>query len=195
MSITLENKGSLRAFPSVASMSNMSEMSAASVETQDEQSADEVREAKEATLASDRGEFIEGVEQGKFVGTKIANALGDVAGEVREAALSVGRAALSDLTDKARGAACAEALLGYLTGQGACEPMSHGEDNTHGAAIALYAHAAQLFYDDAGKVEAIKRIVEALRSVRDAGAFIGARAIGNLAADVREAAIAMLGEL
>ena len=195
MSITLENKGSLRAFPSVASMSNMSEMSAASVETQDERSADEVREAKEATLASDRGEFIEGVEQGKFVGTKIANALGDVAVEVREAALSVGRAALSDLTDKARGAACAEALLGYLTGQGACEPMSHGEDNTHGAAIALYAHAAQLFYDDAGKVEAIKRIVEALRSVRDAGAFIGARAIGNLAADVREAAIAMLGEL
>ena len=62
-------------------------MSAASVETQDERSADEVREAKEATLASDRGEFIEGVEQGKFVGTKIANALGDVAGEVREAAL------------------------------------------------------------------------------------------------------------
>ena len=184
--ITLERRGRI---PSVASMSSMS---CASVETVDERSEDEVREAKEATLASDREAFVSAVRRGEFIGTTLARALGDVSADVREAALMVGRAALSDVTDKTSGGECVDAFSAYLTERGGSEPTSRGEDHTRGAAIALYAHAAQLFCDDAGKLAAIERIVEALRCVRDAGAFVGARAVGNLAADVRDAAIAML---
>lgn len=65
----------------------------------------------------------------------------------------------------------------------------------YGVVIVLYVYVVQLFYDDVGKVEVIKRIVEALRSVRDAGAFIGVRVIGNLVVDVCEVVIVMFGEL
>lgn len=200
MSITLENKGRI---PSVASMTNMSEISAASCETVDERSSEEVREAKEAMLASDKRAFATSASSGKFISTHVASGLGDVAEEIREAALMVGRAALSELksgggggdADAATGRACADALGAFMEACGASEPASHGEDHTRGGAMALYGHAGQLFYDDAGKIAAIEKIVEALKSVKDAGAFIGARAIGNLAADVREAACGMIDGL
>lgn len=62
MFIMFENKGLFCVFLFVVSMFNMLEMFVVSVEMQDEWLVDEVREAKEATFASDRGEFIEGVE-------------------------------------------------------------------------------------------------------------------------------------
>ena len=129
--ITLERRGRI---PSVASMSSMS---CASVETVDERSEDEVREAKEATLASDREAFVSAVRRGEFIGTTLARALGDVSADVREAALMVGRAALSDVTDKASGGECVDAFSAYLTERGGSEPTSRGEDHTRGAAIAL----------------------------------------------------------
>ena len=193
MSITLERRGRI---PSVHSMSNMSEISCASIETADERSAEEVAEAKEALLASDRGEFVDAVRSGKLISSKCAIGLGDVSEDIRDAALSVGRAALSEVSDKEGvGRACVEALSTYLTGQGACEPTSHSEDHTHGGILAFYGHAAQLFEDDEGKVRAMTNMVAALKNVRDAGAFIGARALGNLAMDSKDAAIAMVGDL
>ena len=176
-------------------MSNMSELSCASAETADERDAETVREVVAQTLAVDKRAFTRDLASGKFVGTSTCGALGDVAAEVREAALMVGRAALSDERDAETGKLCVASLLAYLQGQGSNQPTSHAEDHTHGGAIALYGHAAQLFCDASGKAEAIKHIVAALRNVRDAGAFIGARAIGNLATDVREEAIGMLAEL
>lgn len=78
----------------------MSEISCASIETADERSAEEVAEAKEALLASDRGEFVDAVRSGKLISSKCAIGLGDVSEDIRDAALSVGRAALSEVSDK-----------------------------------------------------------------------------------------------
>ena len=91
--ITLERRGRI---PSVASMSSMP---CASVRRWTSARRMEVREAKEATPRKDEA-FVSAVRRGEFIGTILARALGDVSADVREAALMVGRAALSDVTDK-----------------------------------------------------------------------------------------------
>ena len=164
-------------------MGNMSEISFASVETADERDAKEIKDAVSSMLASDKAMFVKELTEGKFAATAICHGLGDVASEVREAALMVGRAALSEVDGD--GSKYVEALEAYLQSQCGGEPGSHAEDNTSGGIIALYGHAAQVFCDDEGKVRAIEKIVSALSGVKDNGAFIGARSIGNLAADVR----------
>ena len=171
-------------------MGNMSEISFASAETADERDAEEIKDAVSSMLASDKAMFVKELTEGKFAATAICHGLGDVASEVREAALMVGRAALSEVDGD--GSKYVEALEAYLQSQCGGEPGSHAEDNTRGGIIALYGHAAQVFCDDEGKVRAIEKIVSALSGVKDNGAFIGARSIGNLAADVRERAIEML---
>ena len=76
-------------------MGNLSEVSAQSADTVDERSADQIVAAKEAVLELPHAPFVAAVLDGSIATTAVAAGLGDVAEEVRDAALSLARAAVS----------------------------------------------------------------------------------------------------
>jgi len=200
-------------------MSNMSDVSRASIETVDERSNDDIAATKASILSLDRTAFIACVASSDVRNSSFVQYFSDVNEDVRECALTCGLAALSATAVADVGAKCAEALrdatnahsrdvdrnersaLGAVMTSPLSSPASpalessHAEDNVRGGVMALYGHAAQVFASREQKVRAMKDIANALRDVRDQGAFVGARALGNLAHDCANEAVELVREL
>ena len=177
----------------------MSELSVQSADTVDERSADEVTAAKEKILEADHAAFVAAVLAGAADTSLVAAALGDVAEEVREAALSVARAALTG--DAAAGnetailAALEKAIDRYA--DAGDEPKNRQEDHVRGAVISLYGHCANVGIPpgDAKREEALKRLMRALRVVGNDGAFVAAAALAPFANDMGFAAGGIVSKL
>lgn len=177
----------------------MSEMSAQSADTVDERSADQVTAAKDAILEADHAKFVAAVLEGTAATSVVAAALGDVADDVREAAISVARAALSGPAAAGKEAAILAALAQTIdadVAQGE-QPLNRQEDHVRGALVALYGHCADatLPAGDAARQPAMRRVVAALAVVGDHGAFVAAPTLAPFAADAGLDAGALVGQL
>ena len=107
--------------PSVASMGNLSEVSAQSADTVDERSADQIVAAKEAVLELPHAPFVAAVLDGSIATTgAVAAGLGDVAEEVRDAALSLARAAVSGDAAAGKSSEILSALAAAVPGPRRC---------------------------------------------------------------------------
>ena len=184
----------------MASYGNLSEMSAQSANDADERSAADITNAKEAVLESDHLAFVAAVVSGDIAASPVAVATGDVDDEVREAALSVARAALSG--DAANGkasqilASLAKMVEDKVVATEASTAM-RSEDHRRGALVALYGHCAatSLPSGDADRSAALELILKSLKSLGDHGCFVAAPAVAPLAADLGAAATARIEKL
>ena len=184
----------------MASFGNLSEMSAQSANDADERSAADITSAKEAVLESDHLAFVAAVVSGDIAASPVAVATGDVDDEVREAALSVARAALSG--DAANGkasqilASLAKTVEDKVVATEASTAM-RSEDHRRGALVALYGHCAatSLPSGDADRSAALELILKSLKSLGDHGCFVAAPAVAPLAADLGAAATARIEKL
>jgi elongation factor 3 len=178
----------------------MSEMSAQSAETVDERSDHQVTAAAEAIFEADHAKFVAAVLEGSADTSIVAGALGDVAENVRQAGISVARAALSGPAAAGKGDAILTALAKAVDADAAKgeQPLNRAEDHVRGAIIALYGHCADTGIpkeDEARRELALKRIVKALHVVGDHGAFIAAPALAPLAGDLGAAAAGLVEQL
>ena len=177
----------------------MSEMSAQSVDTVDERSTDQVTAAKDAILEADHEKFVAAVLSGSAATSAVAVGLGDVAEDVRDAAISVARAALTGPAATGNETAILDALAAAVDADAEKgeQPVNRQEDHVRGAVVALYGHVANvgLPEGDAGREAALKRIVRALKVVGDHGAFVAAPTLAPFAKDLGVAAGALVGQL
>ena len=81
--------------PANASSGALSDFSGVSADSVDDRSADEVTAAKEAVLEAEHAPFVRAILEKSLSTSVVVAAMGDAAEEVRDAALSVARAAVS----------------------------------------------------------------------------------------------------
>ena len=180
-------------------MGNLSEVSAQSADTVDERSADQIVAAKEAVLELPHAPFVAAVLDGSIATTAVAAGLGDVAEEVRDAALSLARAAVSGDAAAGKSSEILSALAAAVDAAvaDAAAPANRAEDHVRGAIVALYGHCANETFPagDAGREPALKRILASLRVLDDHGAFLASRSLASLAGDLGLAASALVSQL
>ena len=181
-------------------MGNLSEVSAQSADTVDERSADQIVAAKEAVLELPHAPFVAAVLDGSIATTAVAAGLGDVAEEVRDAALSLARAAVSGDAAAGKSSEILSALAAAVDAAVAdtpAAPANRAEDHVRGAIVALYGHCANETFPagDAGREPALKRILASLRVLDDHGAFLASRSLASLAGDLGLAASALVSQL
>ena len=180
-------------------MGNLSEVSAQSADTVDERSADQIVAAKEAVLELPHAPFVAAVLDGSIATTAVAAGLGDVAEEVRDAALSLARAAVSGDAAAGKSSEILSALAAAVDAAvaDAAAPANRAEDHVRGAIVALYGHCANETFPagDAGREPALKRILASLRVLDDHGAFLASRSLASLAGDLGFAASALVSQL
>ena len=117
--------------PSAASFGNLSEASAQSAEDADDRAPDEIARAKERVLELDHAPFVAAVLDGTASTTAVFAALGDACDEVREAALSVARAAVSGDAAEGRADALASSLAAAVDAFASSPPQSPDPDSQH----------------------------------------------------------------
>ena len=107
----------------------------------DERSAEEVTAAKEAVLEAQHLPFVQAILDGTLPTSHVVSFMGDASEEVREAALSVARAAVSGDAAAGKSAELLTALAKTVDGAGDA-PSTRSADLARGAVVALYAHLA-----------------------------------------------------
>ena len=161
----------------------MSEASAQSAEDADDRTPDEIARAKERVLELDHAPFVAAVLDGTASTTAVFAALGDACDEVREAALSVARAAVSGDAAVGRADALASSLAAAVDALASSPPHAQRRDDlARGGLVALYLHCASALIPegDAAREPALKRALAALGSLGDEGCFVAARHLAPL---------------
>ena len=149
----------------------------------DERSAEEVTAAKEAVLEAEHLPFVQAILDGTLPTSHVVSFMGDASEEVREAALSVARAAVSGDAAAGKSAELLTALAKTVDGAGDA-PSTRSADLARGAVVALYAHLASTTLPPTpptARVEALTRVLNALKCLGDDGCFVASRAASTLA--------------
>ena len=159
-----------------------------SADSVDDRSADEVTAAKEAVLEAEHAPFVQAILDGSLPTSVVVAAMGDAAEEVRDAALSVARAAVSGDAASGKSADLLAALAAAVDGEAGGAPATRGADLARGAVVALYGHlaATSLPAGDAAREAALRRVLNALGSLGDDGSFVASRSAALLADAVSE---------
>ena len=163
-----------------------------SADSTDDRSAEEVTAAKEAVLEAEHAPFVQAILDGSLPTSVVVAAMGDAAEEVRDAALSVARAAVSGDAASGKSADLLAALASAVDGEAGVASATRGKDLARGAVVALYGHlaATSLPADElAAREEALRRVLNALGSLGDDGCFVASRAAALLVDAVPEAQI------
>ena len=159
-----------------------------SADSVDDRSADEVTAAKEAVLEAEHAPFVQAILDKSLPTSVVVAAMGDAAEEVRDAALSVARAAVSGDAASGKSADLLAALAAAVDGEAGGAPATRGADLARGAVVALYGHlaATSLPAGDAAREAALHRVLNALGSLGDDGSFVASRSAALLADAVSE---------
>jgi hypothetical protein len=160
-----------------------------SADSTDDRSAEEVTAAKEAVLEAEHAPFVQAILDGSLPTSVVVAAMGDAAEEVRDAALSVARAAVSGDAASGKSADLLAALASAVDGEAGVASATRGKDLARGAVVALYGHlaATSLPADElAAREEALRRVLNALGSLGDDGCFVASRAAALLVDAVPE---------
>ena len=175
--------------PANASFGALSDFSGVSADSTDDRSAEEVTAAKEAVLEAEHAPFVQAILDGSLPTSVVVAAMGDAAEEVRDAALSVARAAVSGDAASGKSADLLAALASAVDGEAGVASATRGKDLARGAVVALYGHlaATSLPADElAAREEALRRVLNALGSLGDDGCFVASRAAALLVDAVPE---------
>ena len=153
-----------------------------SADAADERSAEEVTAAKEAVLEVEHGPFVTAILDGTLPTSVVVAAMGDASEEVRDAALSVARAAVSGEAAAGKSDQLLTALASTVDGAGDAA-ATRGADLARGAVVALYAHLAATTLPagtDAKREEALRRVLSSLKNLNDDGCFVASRSAALL---------------
>ena len=144
--------------------------------------------AKEAVLEAEHAPFVQAILDGSLPTSVVVAAMGDAAEEVRDAALSVARAAVSGDAASGKSADLLAALAAAVDGEAGGAPATRGADLARGAVVALYGHlaATSLPAGDAAREAALRARPERARIARDDGELRGVAFGGALADAVSE---------
>ena len=144
--------------------------------------------AKEAVLEAEHAPFVRAILDKSLPTSVVVAAMGDAAEEVRDAALSVARAAVSGDAASGKSADLLAALAAAVDGEAGGAPATRGADLARGAVVALYGHlaATSLPAGDAAREAALRRVLNALGSLGDDGSFVASRSAALLADAVSE---------
>ena len=175
--------------PANASSGALSDFSGVSADSVDDRSADEVTAAKEAVLEAEHAPFVRAILEKSLSTSVVVAAMGDAAEEVRDAALSVARAAVSGDAANGKAADLLAALASAVDGEAGGAPATRGADLARGAVVALYGHlaATSLPAGDAAREGALRRVLSALGSLGDDGCFVASRSAALLVDALPEA--------
>jgi hypothetical protein len=109
-----------------------------SADSTDDRSAEEVTAAKEAVLEAEHAPFVQAILDGSLPTSVVVAAMGDAAEEVRDAALSVARAAVSGDAASGKSSDLLAALASAVDGEAGVASATRGKDLARGAVVALY---------------------------------------------------------
>ena len=167
-----------------------------SADSVDDRSADEVTAAKEAVLEAEHAPFVQAILDGSLPTSVVVASMGDAAEEVRDAALSVARAAVSGDAASGKSADLLAALASAVDSEAGGAPGTRGSDLARGAVVALYGHlaATSLPAGDAAREEALRRVLSALGSLGEDGCFVASRSAALLVDAMSEAELLSMVE-
>ena len=182
--------------PANASFGALSDFSGVSADSVDDRSADEVTAAKEAVLEAEHAPFVQAILDGSLPTSVVVASMGDAAEEVRDAALSVARAAVSGDAASGKSADLLAALASAVDSEAGGAPGTRGSDLARGAVVALYGHlaATSLPAGDAAREEALRRVLSALGSLGEDGCFVASRSAALLVDAMSEAELLSMVE-